>query len=219
MSVIKVGVIIAIILLFTAVGASIVSLAVSRVRAKAQVSSRHPSGAPLHWMVSPLPAAMLHRRLRDLVVAVNAAVPQPRRKRTAANRVQSMALEIETLAASADREVILADRAPRSLRSREMARVRRLVETLEDRSTRLVAAAAELDPSRHSPKDWDEKMRELEISVTAHEQALEDLTRFDVTIDTSAIETGTVETGAVGTHGVETQPVDPGTIETTARES
>ena len=182
----KLGVLVAVILLFLAFGASMVSLTVSRVRAKTQVSTRQPSGAPIHWMLSPTPAALLHRRLRDLVATVNAAVPPPRKKRTAPNRLQSMAAEIETLAASADREVLLASRAPRTLRAAEMARVRRLVEALEDRSTRLVAAAAELDPERHSPKDWDAKMRELEIRVSAHEQALADLTRFDVTIDTTA---------------------------------
>ncbi len=172
-------------LVVTLLGAIVVT-ARNRLRVAAQVSARHPNDAPLWWVVAPTPAAILHRRLRTAVTTMHAAVPQPRRRRAEVTRVQSMAADIEQLAASADREVILASRSPRGGRLRRLSEVSRLVVTVEDSVGRVVAVAAELDPSRHAPKDWDEKLRELDIRLRAHEAALADLARFDVTVETTA---------------------------------
>ena len=154
--------------LLAAIGASLRY----RLRMAAEVSPRHPTGAPLWWIAVPTPAALLHRRLRDAVAIIRSAVPLRRTRRAAVTHLQSMADDLERLAASADREVILASRAPFGRRVATLVQVSTLVASVEAQSARLAALAAGTDDSRDTPDEWAARMRDIERRLAAHEAGL-----------------------------------------------
>lgn len=157
-----------VVVLLGAIGASLGH----RMRVLAEVSARHPTGAPLWWIAVPTPAALLHRRLRDAVAIIRDAVPSRRMRRAAVSPLQAMADDLERLAASADREVVLASRAPYGRRIATLVQVSTLVASVEAQAARLAALAAGTDRSRHTPDQWAAEMRDIEQRLAAHEAGL-----------------------------------------------
>ncbi len=159
-----------------------IGFAVLSLRRANRVSPRRRGWAPTRWMWSPSRQARLHRRLRDAVASVRLAVPPPRRRRSP-TPLQDMADELEELAADTDRSLALSRSVHGRDRAVGLSVIAARVESIERSGRRLVTVAAELDPQLMSATEWDRHHRDVDERIRAHEDAVEDLRRFDLDWD------------------------------------
>lgn len=126
---------------------SAVLLGLRALRRRNEVSPRAPSGAPLRWMVWPAPLAVLHRRLRDAIVVLRAAVPARRRRRRHSEDddvtpYERLADDIELHAARIDRDLLIVARLRGVTKDALRRELTRQVVELERLAQRVAAAAS-----------------------------------------------------------------------------
>lgn len=148
------------------------------MRRRVEVSRRHRAGVPLRWAVSPAPHARLHWRLRCVVAALRVAVPV-RRGRAEVTWISEQADEIETLAASAARELVVTAHLDR--RARRLARDRISPRTahLERLTAQLVELSAELDDRRVADRSFQERVTRVAERLEAMRAAVEEVRLID----------------------------------------
>ena len=157
------------------------------LRRRVEVSRRHRAGVPLRWAVSPSPHARLHRRLRRTVVATRAAVPL-RRGRANATWIAEEADEIEALAASAARELVVTAHLDSPTRCLARDRIFRQTSHLERLTAQLVELSAELDDRRVDDHSFDERLTRLTDRLEAMSAAVEEVRLIDDRFDQSTVD-------------------------------
>lgn len=130
----------------------LVLLVQHRVRRRNRVRPTEPDDIPLSWLVSPQPAARLHRRL---VVAARVAGMVAERHRPIGRRARrrerptivALCDQLEAHAASIDAHLTLATRLPPARRRPVLAHLGEGVEEIERTAARLSVMSAEI----HAP--------------------------------------------------------------------
>ena len=112
-------------------------LAVWRLRRRNRLHPRWPTMAPMTWLVHPGLPARLHRRLRAAVATAHYRAPGRGRHKVPSSSVDELVLELLHEAAALDEQIVLAGRAPRSIR-------RQLLGVTEPQVTKLEAIAGRL---------------------------------------------------------------------------
>jgi len=150
-------------------------------RANRVVPSRSAISAPLRWLWSPSPAAMLHRRLRSacaLAGSVEGSLPRdrwPRRRREPVNDgIASLAQEVLQEAVALDRQLLSTSLLPRGVtRDQALTALDYQVRGLEEAARRvhqLATRRAQLArPTGPATLNLNER-------ITAMEAALSELT-------------------------------------------
>ncbi len=125
-----------------AAGAFVLSYSLRRAN---RVGPQRAGAAPLAWLWSPSPAAMLHRRLRSACQVVSAsaatAVGPKRRRRlgtASTDAIAELAKEVISQAVQVDRELVPASRMARgAARVQALSRLELRVRSLEDAAARV----------------------------------------------------------------------------------
>jgi hypothetical protein len=105
-----------------AIFASVGLLVLWRLRTRNRLHPKWPTMAPLVWLVDPRLPARLHRRLRAAVATAHFRTPGRGRHKVPHSSVDALVLELLHEAAAVDEQLVLAARAPRSIR-RQILRV------------------------------------------------------------------------------------------------
>lgn len=147
---------------------------VSVARRANRVSPRHRYRIPLVWMWSPAASAHLHRRLRHAVMSLRLAIPAPSR-REVPTRLQELAADVETLAASTDQSLVRNRRAPWRERPARLGAAFGATQRVEGLSARLAAIAAELDPRTLGHQEWDRDADALDHALRTYESAIDEM--------------------------------------------
>ena len=148
------------------------------LRRHLEVSRRHRAGVPVRWSVLPTPHARLHQRLRHVVAAVRAAVPS-RRWRDDGSWLSEQADELEALAASCSRELVVSGHLDRRGRALARQRIWARIDQLEARAVELVELAAELDDRRLADGQWDGRADALRNRLVAMASAMDEVRLID----------------------------------------
>lgn len=153
------------------------------MRHRNEVSRRHPTKAPLHWLASPGSWAALHRRLRDAVAVMRAAVPAAKgRKRQAAiyaSPLARLADEIEQHAAALDHDLTVAVRYRGPARTALRQRLTAQVLELEALAQRVAAAATAATPARPGTTPTPEALARIGDELDALEAARDEVARLE----------------------------------------
>jgi hypothetical protein len=147
------------------------------------VSIRYGSDAPLSWLMSPMPPAVLHRRLRDAVALLRVSVPieKGRRRRPSEDRspYARLADDIELHAAGLDRDLQLLAR----LRGPDRAAVRTnlagQVLELERLAQRVAAAATAYRPGRPTSEPTPAALTRMNEELDSLESARDEIARLE----------------------------------------
>ena len=146
-------------------------------RANRVVPSRSAISAPLRWLWSPSPAAMLHRRLRSacaLAGSVEGSLPRdrwPRRGREPVNDgIVSLAQEVLKEAVALDRQLVSTSLLPRGVtRDQSLTAVDYQVRALEEAARRvhqLATRRAQLArPAGPATLNLDERISAMEAAL------------------------------------------------------
>jgi len=149
-----------------------------RLRSHNEVSARHPTRPPLRWLASPEHCARLHRRLRDAVVVLRLAIPEPRgRRRKDASPLVAIASEVEmhAIAIDCDLRILAARRG--ATRAAERQAIAARIEEVERSAHRLAA-----DGRGHQwsgLESREEALRRISSYLDAREAAWADLSRIE----------------------------------------
>ena len=149
-----------------------------RLRRHNEVSARHPTRPPLRWLASPEHCARLHRRLRDAVVVLRLAIPEPRgRRRKDSSPLAAIAAEVEmhAVAIDCDLRVLAARRSATRAAEREAIAAR--IEEVE-RSAHRLAADGRGDLCG-GVESREEALRRISSYLDAREAAWADLSRIE----------------------------------------
>lgn len=112
-------------------------VAVWRLRRRNRIHPKWPTMAPLSWLVHPGLPARLHRRLRAAVATAHYRAPGRGRHKVPSSSVDELVVELLHEAAALDEQIVLAGRAPRSIR-------RQLLSVTAPQVTKLEAIAGRL---------------------------------------------------------------------------
>ncbi len=134
-----------------------VALSARWVGRRNRVDPSVPSGAPRTWLVSPSPAANLHRRLRQasllVIAATGADLSRPARRRrrgrgaergATAGPLDTAGREVVARAVLIDSRLVSAARSGRHWRSRRVGELRREVHQLEATAARIADLSIDL---------------------------------------------------------------------------
>jgi hypothetical protein len=141
-----------------------------RLHRQLRVSPDHASEAPLSWLVSPLAAARLHRRLQMVVTAERAATGGKHRRRRyePATAAERLAADVEREAVTLDHRLVATSRLGPGERRSVMAGLAGEVARLERLTSRVIALSAE---DGHPTAGQRSAIDELDDRVTRLEQA------------------------------------------------
>ena len=112
-------------------------VALWRLRRRNRLHPRWPTMAPISWLVHPGLPARQHRRLRAAVATAHYRAPGRGRHKVPSSSVDELVLELLHEAAALDEQIVLAGRAPRSIR-------RQLLSVTAPQVTKLEAVAGRL---------------------------------------------------------------------------
>jgi hypothetical protein len=155
--------------LLLALGSSVGIVALWRLRRRNRLHPSWPTEAPLHWLVHPGSAARLHRRLRAAVATAHHRQPGRGRRKVPHSSVDELVAELLHEAAALDEQLVLAGRAPASVRRRLLAVTAPQVTQLEALAGRLailVSASARPGgvPAATAIRTLEDKLDALEVS-------------------------------------------------------
>ena len=156
-------------LLLFGIGSSVGLVALWRLRRRNRLHPRWPTMAPLSWLVHPGLPARLHRRLRTAVATAHYRAPGRGRHKVPSSSVDELILELLHEAAALDEQIVLAGRAPRSIRNQLLAVTAPQVTKLEAIAGRLavlVSASARPGgaPAASAIRALEERLDAIEIS-------------------------------------------------------
>lgn len=151
--------------LFTSLGL----VALWRLRRRNRLHPRWPTMAPLVWLVHPGVPARLHRRLRAAVSTAHYRAPGRGRHKVPSSSVDELVVELLHEANALDEQIVLAGRAPRSIRRRLLAVTAPQVDKLEAIAGRLavlVSAAARPGgaPAANAIQALEDRLDAIEVS-------------------------------------------------------
>jgi hypothetical protein len=169
---------------FVTIGLAVLGLygmvwAVSRsLRRRNEVSVRHPTRPPLRWLASPEVCGRLHRRLRDAVVVLRVAIPEPRgRRRRDLSPLAALASELEMHAVALDCDLRVVARLRGQTRSVERQAVVARIDAVERSAHRLAAEGR--GRTREGVESTDEALRRISEYLDARDAAWDDLSRIE----------------------------------------
>jgi hypothetical protein len=176
-----------VLVLVTAMVVVSASFAAARsVRRRNEVSRRHRTKAPVHWLAAPTPCAQLHRRLRDAVVVLRSAVPYEKPKRRDPNDLSPftrLADEIELHAAGLDRDLQLCAHLRGPARSAMRRSLTGQVLELERLALRVSAAATAASPGRPGAEPTPAAIARIGEELDALEAARDEIARLEAGFD------------------------------------
>jgi hypothetical protein len=147
------------------VTAGMVAFVVHRLRVRNRVVRSVRSPAPLRWLVSPRWAARLHRRLQATVDVAHLA---QRHRETLGLGLDDVVAELASRAVELDRQLVIADHAPRGVRVRllrELSAEVRELEAIAERTVRMARAFAGDRPSERGLGPVRERLDALEAAI------------------------------------------------------
>lgn len=152
-----------------ATASSLGLLALWRLRRKNRLHPGWPTMAPLTWLVHPGTAARLHRRLRAAVATAHYRAPGRGRRKIPSSSVDELILELLHEAAAVDEQIVLAGRAPRSIRRQLLSVTAPQVTKLEAIAGRLavlVSASARPGgaPAANAIQALEDRLDSIEVS-------------------------------------------------------
>lgn len=141
-----------------------------RLHRQLRVSPEHASEAPLRWLVSPVLAARLHRRLQMVVAAERAATGGKRRRRRyePATAAERLAADVEREAVTLDHRLVAASRLGPGERRSVTTGLTSEVARLERLTSRVIALSAD---DGHPAAGHHSAIDELDDRVTRLEEA------------------------------------------------
>lgn len=146
-------------------------------RANRVVPTRSATTAPLRWLWSPSPAALLHRRLRSacaLAGSVEGTLPRrrwsKRRNEPVSDAITSLAQEVLQEAVALDRQLLSTSLLPRGIpRAQALSALEYQVGGIEDAARRvhqLATRRAQLArPAGPAPLSLDERIGAMEAAL------------------------------------------------------
>ena len=152
-----------------ALSSSIGIVVLWRLRRHNRLHPSWPTMAPLVWLIHPCAAARLHRRLRAAVATAHHRPPGRGRRKVPHTTVDELVAELLQEAAAVDEQLVLAGRAPRSVRRRILDVTEPQVAQLEAIAGRLavvVSASARPGgvPAATAIRTLEDKLDALEVS-------------------------------------------------------
>lgn len=136
-----------------------------RLRRRNRVHAAAPAVAPLSWLVSPGRPARLHRRLQGAARTAQHRPGRGRRRRTSAAPGDELLDQLLDAAVALDRQLVVAARAPWSVRPGLLAAAERQVVRLEVLAGRLaVLASSEAVPASARLGELEERLDALEVA-------------------------------------------------------
>jgi HAMP domain-containing protein len=173
-------------LVFVVVSASILLVTHRSARRHNLVSRRFPTKAPLRWLASPSSWAALHRRLRDAITVMRAAVPPVKSRRRQSeldlSPLNRLADEIEQHAAALDHDLIVAVHYRGPTRSALRRRLTGQVLELERLAHRVAAAATAASPARPGAMPTPEAISRIGGELDALEAARDEIARLEADV-------------------------------------
>lgn len=144
-------------------------VAVWRLRRRNRIHPKWPTMAPLAWLVHPGLPARLHRRLRAAVATAHYRAPGRGRHKVPSSSVDELVAELLHEAAALDEQIVLAGRAPRSIRRQLLAVTAPQVTKLEAIAGRLavlVSASARPGgaPAASAIQALEDRLDAIEVS-------------------------------------------------------
>lgn len=144
-------------------------VAVWRLRRRNRIHPKWPTMAPLVWLVHPGLPARLHRRLRAAVATAHYRAPGRGRHKVPSSSVDELVGELLHEAAALDEQIVLAGRAPRSIRRQLLGVTAPQVTKLEAIAGRLavlVSAAARPGgaPAASAIQALEDRLDAIEVS-------------------------------------------------------
>lgn len=144
-------------------------VALWRLRRRNRLHPRWPTMAPLVWLVHPGLPARLHRRLRAAVATAHYRTPGRGRHKVPSSSVDELILELLHEAAALDEQIVLAGRAPRTIRRQLLSVTAPQVTTLEAIAGRLavlVSASARPGgaPAASAIRALEDRLDAIEVS-------------------------------------------------------
>ena len=148
------------------------------LRRRNEVSVRHTTRPPLRWLASPEVCGRLHRRLRDALVVLRVAIPEPRgRRRRELSPLAALAAELEMHAVALDCDLRVVARLRGQTRTAERQAVTARIAAVERNAHRLAAEAR--GRNREGAEATDEALRRISEYLDARDAAWEDLSRIE----------------------------------------
>ncbi|HEX4905470.1 MAG TPA: hypothetical protein VFU93_08460 [Acidimicrobiales bacterium] len=144
-------------------------VAIWRLRRRNRIHPKWPTMAPLAWLVHPGLPARLHRRLRAAVATAHYRAPGRGRHKVPSSSVDELVAELLHEAAALDEQIVLAGRAPRSIRRQLLAVTAPQVTKLEAIAGRLavlVSASARPGgaPAASAIQALEDRLDAIEVS-------------------------------------------------------
>ena len=144
-------------------------VAVWRLRRRNRIHPKWPTMAPLSWLVHPGLPARLHRRLRAAVATAHYRAPGRGRHKIPSSSVDELVVELLHEAAALDEQIVLAGRAPRSIRHQLLSVTAPQVTKLEAIAGRLavlVSASARPGgaPAASAIQALEDRLDAIEVS-------------------------------------------------------
>jgi len=152
-----------------ALASSVGLVALWRLRRHNRLHPAWPTSAPITWLVHPGAPARLHRRLRAAVRTAHHRPAGPRRHKVPHSAVDELVAELLHEAAALDEQVVLAGRAPLSVRRRIVTITRPQVAQLEALAGRLAVLVSATGrpggvPAAAAIRTLEDKLDALEVS-------------------------------------------------------
>ena len=156
-------------LLVFGISSSVGLIALWRLRRRNRLHPKWPTMAPLSWLVHPGLAPRLHRRLRAAVATAHHRPPGRGRHKIPSSSVDELTLELLHEATALDEQIVLAGRAPRSIRRQLLAVTAPQVTKLEAIAGRLavlVSASARPGgaPAASALQALEDRLDAIEVS-------------------------------------------------------
>ena len=144
-------------------------VALWRLRRRNRLHPRWPTMAPISWLVHPGLPARQHRRLRAAVATAHYRAPGRGRHKVPSSSVDELVLELLHEAAALDEQIVLAGRAPRSIRRQLLSVTAPQVAKLEAVAGRLavlVSASARPGgaPAANAIQALEDRLDAIEVS-------------------------------------------------------